>query len=202
MEGGPRRSLPHGHVSRIGTARRGVELIGDALPRRSGPHVLGQMAEQRPDIAQRLERHHAGNDQRPREGLRIVGAFARCHYGVDVKPACGIPSHIYCCAFGKDHETSNHPDPLQCRHGLAGARCIGRHHVQAVCSLRGRSCDGKNLRMSQGGDDALLLLSQRAILPHVRRGLPPIVAADAAHVGFSSSGSLAKLAAKKSAAPD
>jgi len=29
------------------------------------------MAKQRPDIGQRLERHHAGNDQRPGQGAAI-----------------------------------------------------------------------------------------------------------------------------------
>ena len=38
-----------------------------------------QMAEQRPDIAERLERHHARNDQRPGQGTRPIARRTRWH---------------------------------------------------------------------------------------------------------------------------
>ena len=49
----------HGHVHGIAATRCPVQIRGDMLPRRSCPHVLGQMTEQRPGVAERLECHYS-----------------------------------------------------------------------------------------------------------------------------------------------
>jgi hypothetical protein len=89
----------HGYVVWISAARCRVEFSRDVLPRVLGARRRRQIAEQPSDVCQRLECHHLGNAQRPRQGPRPIGAFRHWEFdaGNGRNPTCE-PTHPGCCS--------------------------------------------------------------------------------------------------------